>query len=330
MAMAKKVASTRAYRPPANDNISKAFEALNLVPDEYRGTERFLDVVAWNLRWFNADEKARVDNVTGVLAQINADIFVFEEIQDGALDGVRDRLLELKAGTYKVAYGTTGGDQRVAIMYDTTWVRAKDDVGELLSRGQVKTAEGKDVFPRLPLRGYFVGLAEQETWAFDFQLVGVHLKSQMGSDHGEPQRRMAAEWLATWLDRDAALVDADVVVMGDWNEPPSADTWSAIKNLEDQGRARFASINDDSSISHLMYQNKTTYGSRLDLQAVSVAASRALVGNAAVVRWKSLDQVLADGGGAKALKAYIKNIRENVSDHMPIISRFYWTEPNPQ
>jgi len=39
-------------------------------------------------------------------------------------------LIDAGAGLYKVAYGTTGGDQQVAIMY-TEWVRASDDIKEL-------------------------------------------------------------------------------------------------------------------------------------------------------------------------------------------------------
>ena len=60
------------------------------------------------------------------------------------------------AGHYKVVYGTTGGDQRIAIMYDMDWISAKDDIVELFGRGSVMTGEGKDAFPRLPLWGYFL------------------------------------------------------------------------------------------------------------------------------------------------------------------------------
>jgi endonuclease/exonuclease/phosphatase family metal-dependent hydrolase len=104
------------YTAPDNDHLSKAFE--DIVPAKYRGTDRFLDVICWNIRWFNAGNNERVKKVEAVLNALNADIMVLEEIEQNSLDRVAEMLRDRGAGDYKVAYGTTGGDQRVAIMYD--------------------------------------------------------------------------------------------------------------------------------------------------------------------------------------------------------------------
>ena len=38
--------------------------------------------------WFNENDTIRVNNITEVLFALNADIFVFQEVRQGSLDGV--------------------------------------------------------------------------------------------------------------------------------------------------------------------------------------------------------------------------------------------------
>jgi endonuclease/exonuclease/phosphatase family metal-dependent hydrolase len=308
-------------RTAENDNLSVGF--ADLVPPQYRGTTRFLDVVTWNLRWFNEREPERVGRVSTILAALNADIMVFQEVRNGSMARVVESLQAAGAGTYEAAYGTTGGDQRVAVLYDLAWVRTKDDIGEIFHKGE-HTVDGKEIFPRLPLRAYFTVKTEADQVPFDFQLVGLHLKSQRGG--GEEQRVEAATILAGWLEEKAPLVDADVIMLGDWNEDPNAAAWQVFRDLEKTGKAKFASINDPDDFSHLMYQNKQKWGSRLDLAAVSMTAAEEMVAGPQVVRWKTLDALLATSPSAKQLREYIKEIRDTVSDHMPVVSRYYYTE----
>ncbi len=144
------------------------------------------------------------------------------------------------AGNYEVNYETTGGNQRVAIMDDLDWVRSEDDVRELFNKGQIK-ADGKDAFPRLPLLGIFTTVSPDATGAsqpFDLQFLGLHLKSQRGG--GGSQRRKSAEALHNWLEQEAPTVDADVMLLGDWNAPPDDTAWEPLHELERGGEAKFA------------------------------------------------------------------------------------------
>lgn len=313
----------RSYKAPKNDHLSSAL--ADLVPEKYRGTDRFLDIVTWNIRYFHHHDRTRVRHVAQVLNALNADLIVLEEILEGALDPVAEILEKQGAGYYEIVYGTTGGNQRVAIMYDLDWIRAKDEVVELFGKGQIKV-DGKEAFPRLPLRGWFTSLT-QEGEPFDFQLVGVHLKSQRGG--GQAQRKKAAESLSAWLTKEAPLVDADVIIIGDWNAPPADAVWQPFHELEQQGKARFQDINDADAISHLMYRTKSEIGSRLDLGSVSIAASPELKAPPMPVRWKSLDALLKSNPKASEIKKYIKEISQTVSDHMPVVTRFYSTEQAP-
>lgn len=313
-------------RTSANDRISEAFESL--VPEKHKGTDRFLDVVFWNIRFFNKEDPERVETIAQLLAVLNADLFIFEEIYDGAMDGVADRLRELGAGTYSTEstrYGTTGGQQRVCFMWDLDFIRSKDETAELFP-DKPKIETGEQIFPRLPLWGYFEArspIAPEEP--FDFQLLGLHLKSQRGG--GGPQRKAAAAALAQWMTDEAPLVDADVIAVGDWNEPPDAKTWKAIHDLETKNKVAFRAINDADDFSHLFYKNKQHWGSRLDMAAVSIASMNQMIGNTTVVRWKSLEDVLATNYTAKELKAVMKAITQQISDHLPVVMRFYFSPP---
>lgn len=320
--MAKKKAIT-------NDNLSKSLkDIIGGLPQEVRNSDDFLDVISWNLRWFNYKEEDRVKNIVEILTYLNADLFIFQEIQPGSLDVVAEKLKENGAGFYEVVYGSTGGDQRVAIMYDTEWVRTKDSVVELFGKGAVKTGDNKEVFPRLPLYGYFLAKSPNpDESGFTFQLVGVHLKSQVGG--GSSQRRTAAEKLAYWLEKEANDIDADTVIIGDWNKEPTDPDWTALQELEAEKKVLFEQINDSSDFSHLYYQNKNEIGSRLDIALMTSSAAKTMANKKTqVARWITIDNLLASAPEMKVaeIKAVLNNIKDNISDHMPLFVRYYLVE----
>lgn len=334
----KKATSKKVAREPRNtvevavsdnDNLSRALDAVGAIPKDLRGSDKFLDVVTWNIKWFHDRDSRRVDAICKVLESINADVFVFQEIRNGSMDTVAQRLQDRGAGYYVAAHGSTGGDQRVSIMWDLDWIRAKDDIQELFGKGRVTTPDGKDAFPRLPILGNFTGLTLDPDLAFDFQLCGLHLKSQRGG--GENQRELAADWLAHWFQHEAPKVDSDIIMLGDWNAKPSSEAWDVFRKLEQDGIAYFETINDKSAISHFYYKNKHDIGSRLDLVAVSMASSEQLVDKESkVIRWTPLDKLLDSSPSAAQIKEYIHQIggdskgRNGISDHLPVITRFYF------
>ncbi len=163
----------------------------------------------WNIRWFDHQDDRRVEAITEVMSAINGDIFVLTEIaEDGALDAVVKALRDRNVGFYSAHYGNTGGQQRVVLLWDRDWVRLKRDPAELFTENPLTVAEDgrkHEIFPRRPLWGYFEALADKPgREGFDFELVGVHLKSQMppkgySGRGGVRQREEAARRLADWL-----------------------------------------------------------------------------------------------------------------------------------
>src|SRR5215510_10156716 len=131
MATRRHAPPRREVRPAENDRISTFFR--DMVPNALEGTDRFLDIVTWNIKFFNLQDPARITTITRIMAEINADVFVLQEIEDGAMDPIAANLRSIGAGFYKTFYGTMGGDQRVVLMYDTEFVRASANPEELFT-----------------------------------------------------------------------------------------------------------------------------------------------------------------------------------------------------
>lgn len=311
---ATKKATPRRPLPPdppvaGNDNISAAIN--DYVPEDLRGTDRFLDIINWNIRYFNELDPSRIRLITKIMSEINGDIFVLQEIAEGAVDEVASALNSAGAGLYKTAYGSTGGTQRVAFMYDTEWVRTKEDFTELFD-GEPNTLPGsnKRIFPRLPLHNVMHAFAADGN--FDFHLAGVHLKAYMGNDDpGTEQRRLSAERLVAWSSTETE--DRDIIICGDFNKEPSADEWDVFREEEEAGRIRFATWNREDEGSH-WYKGKR---SRIDLVIVSDSVDEvAVTKESKVIPWK----------GVFDSSTLRNELIARISDHMPVVSRFYFRD----
>ncbi len=223
------------------------------------------------------------------------------------------------AGLYKTAYGTTGGDQRVAFIYDMEWVKASTDIEELFATEDLMVQVGdaeKVVFPRLPLSATFTAYKEDEP--FDFNLVGVHLKSQRG---GGQEQRSAANRLANWIQDEAT--DEDVIIAGDWNAPPERPEWETLREMEAEGEIKFISFNKSGETAEPSYLSVGNRRSRLDLIVVSSSVPEADVHQTAkVVNWN----VLLEKGSSAQTKETLESLIENISDHLPVLARFYFSD----
>lgn len=303
------------YEPPSNDNITRALEGY--IPDDLEGSDKFLDIVSWNIKWFNLQDERRIGVIADVMSEINADVFILQEIEADAMQPVADLLRRSGAGFYKVAQGTTGGDQRVTILYDIEYVKATDTPMELFDDDPTVLigSSDKKIFPRRPLHAALTVAAGDED-PFDFQLVGVHLKSQradQNGDDGSTQRREAAKRLAHWMTNEAA--DDDVIIAGDWNAVSSKPEFKVIRDLEKDGLVKFESFADEHEASHFFKNGK---GTRLDYIVVSAgAAAVAADGRSRVVPWSDY---------LKQGKAALPALIDRVSDHMPVLSRFYFSD----
>jgi len=306
-----------------NDSIS---ELLGGVDPKFIDQEDFIDVIQWNLRWFNRMNTERAKKIEMILSVLNSDIFVFQEIEAGSLDDIAASLTASGRGSYKVEYGTTGGQQRIAVMWDMEWVRSKDEIRELFGKNTVTTPGGKDVFPRLPLWGYFFCKSTiSNKRGFDFQLVGLHLKSQLdkgGTGEDNLQRTLSAAKLSDWLLKEANNFDSDTILLGDWNEPPDAAAWESFRLLEKNNKVKFSKINDKTNFSHLYYRNRNNVGSLLDLRVVTTPFAREMNKTGGAIHWLALSELLKNSSSAAEVRKVIEEIKTEITDHMPVLTRF--------
>jgi endonuclease/exonuclease/phosphatase family metal-dependent hydrolase len=328
-----------------NDNLSIAL--ADIVPDRYKDTDRFINIVQWNMEWFGAiqsieKDKKRFGLVVNILEALNADLFIFQEIAGpstdgrypGALDKIAEELTRRGAGSYVVYYTEAGGEQRVAMMWDQQWIRAKIKVEQLFPQGTYKTSGGKDAFAqRTPLHGFFSARFLGGGFdKFDFQALGVHLKAMK---EGHAQRLRSAEVLADWMINKAPELTNNVLIMGDWNAPPDDPCWAPFHALDNGPNAKvaFRSINDPGDFSYLWLNNQSDqYVSRIDLSAISLASmeqvDKGVVGDA--IQWKPIEDVLSEAGGNifnNRVKTVMSQLKDTLSDHMPTVNRFYIKPP---
>lgn len=338
----------KSLRVPTISGDNFSFAVDDLVPAERRGSKQYLDVVQWNLEWFGAAgpheefTRKRLPIILDIFEALNGDLFILQEIagptQDGrrkgALDEVADTLTRRGAGAYVVDYTKAGGQQRVAMMWDTQVLKARDNVEELFKQGEYKMADGKDPFARrTPLYGYFKGRPVEADGSlgsqgyFEFQTLGVHLKAMAD---GAAQREESAKILSDWMRVEAPLIDADVMIMGDFNAPPGDPCWAPFHALEDQDKAKFQSINDPTDFSYLWLDNATSRAvSKIDLAVLSLASAENVVGEAATaVRWKPIDEALKDSGtlSDKKVREIMKILKNELGDHLPCATRFFFRE----
>lgn len=332
--------TTRTFdRGEVVDHISRFLDAKKLVPEAFKGTDKFIDIVSWNIRWFDAQDPDRVAAIADVMEQLNADLFVLTEIaNDGALDTVVAELAARKAGFYSVAYGSTGGQQRVVLMWNRDWLRLKEAPTELFTDKplSVLAEDGRKarVFPRLPLWAYFEALPppdEANAEGFNFEAVGLHLKSQMppkgfkGDRYGIKQRKAAATRLAKWLTLKSEHFDQDVIMVGDWNAATDKEEWAPLRKIEKKGEVTFSGINPTTEPTHLARLNQSGGGgTRLDLHLVTTETKDQAVPDemGVVIKWSFFED-LPKLDGATRKKLY-ETMRARFSDHLPVVSRFYF------
>lgn len=142
---------------------------------------------------------------------------------------------------YRFLISPGGGDQRIVIAYDTRRVRLKE---------RIKTIDGP--FTRPPLWAHFALLQSHRRDPVDLQVVGVHFKSQ-GGDNSK-HRVEESEALGTWVRQRSMDVDADLVIMGDWNSSVYDEDLDVLNGLEQQGLASFISANGSSEVGVLLRQ----------------------------------------------------------------------------
>lgn len=156
---------------------------------------------------------------------IDAKILVLNEIMgeerevDGELISRSDELDDLISElgpTFEYVIASSGRSQRVALLYDTRHARLNSAIEFDVPRIDV---QGKDIFSRDPLVGYFTLLFEGQALN-DLLVVGLHLASgQSNNTNHDRAMDLLIQLLDEEQDRDIILPNAedDIMLAGDLN-----------------------------------------------------------------------------------------------------------------
>jgi endonuclease/exonuclease/phosphatase family metal-dependent hydrolase len=185
----------------------------------------------FNIKWFGfagpePRDESEIEQVAAVIRQIDAPLLGLQEINDEA---IMERLVRYLPG-YRFVLGTSGREQRCAILWDTKRAsvgRAAEwaDVNEGLSRSESSL--------RAPL------VAQARVGNFDFLFVVVHLKAMMDEKSMRTRRtqlsRMRAR-LDEWVRNNP---DKDVIAVGDFNDLPDSRAMAELTGGRGSGGAGF-------------------------------------------------------------------------------------------
>jgi predicted extracellular nuclease len=189
-----------------------------------------IQVGTFNIEWFGTPDKhsprspQTIKKIASLIADtLDLEILVLEEINSESEEFTLLRDALATRGYKLRRIGTSGGEQGVVIAYDADQVTlVSDDVKELNVRSDFDLGGGcVSSNLRVPIYGKF------KAGNFDFVLVGVHLKSQLGVNgaaHPEKcaddiRRAQTQDILAALPSVLSDLNDNDVIIAGDFNAP---------------------------------------------------------------------------------------------------------------
>jgi predicted extracellular nuclease len=191
-----------------------------------------IQVGTFNIEWFGTSDVTKhqhrspqtVKKIANLIADtLDLEIVVLEEINSESEEFTMLRDALATRGYKLRRIGASGAEQGVVIAFDADQVTlVSDDVKEMDVRSDVDLGGGcKSSNLRLPLYGKF------KSGNFDFVLVGVHLKSQLGVNTAsnpakcadDIRRAQTQDILAALPSILSDLNDDDVIIAGDFNAP---------------------------------------------------------------------------------------------------------------
>ncbi len=216
------------------------------VVSSYVGNAEDLDLVFWNIEWFNKHVADKIEPVARFIADMNCDIWALSETSPQAtgllVAYLRDHFnLDFAFGASEP--NAASGKQSTAVMWNTRTVSggrvewpdeienflrrtSQEDLSDLPDPQIIGEAVHGKIFNRYPGLFYLESLPGRSEQQINFFLVPLHLKAM---DEGSLRRKLASQVLASavaYMIREGH--DADWVLGGDINAPLDSGDFAAL------------------------------------------------------------------------------------------------------
>jgi hypothetical protein len=265
------------YPPPRSDVVPSI------------GSPGTLEIATWNVENFPASSMTPA-SAADLITSLDLDIVVVEEIaSDDAWNELLARLRD-HDGVLSTHRYTPSSYQKIGVIYRTS----------LVTPGTIELLFVDDsyAFPRPPL-AVAVTIGGTRT----VELVGVHLKAGTAPEDGERRRAAIARLdghLRTQVDGGG---EADVIVLGDYNEvlttPEGRANLAPILDAPDRYTIHTSGAAADGQVSYL------GFGGRLIDHVVTTAGLADTIAGATTV--------------IPRLDAMLPSYRSTISDHIPVV-----------
>ncbi len=242
---------------PGGNTIDDSLNTPVLVQKE--GGANTFDIMTWNIEWFPKEGPTTVNYVKTLVRNLDVDLIAVEEISSVSAFNTLIDSLQGWGGSLNNYPSQYSGYQRTGFLYKTSMISVThphyildDHLWEFASRPPWTA--------RIAVKG------KNNQTVFDFNIIVVHLKAELGNSSDAERRKKAIGYLEEYIDAEISSgADADFIVLGDWNDkitdPASSNVFTAFLDKPDDysfltadisGRYSYISNTYKSLIDHIM------------------------------------------------------------------------------
>jgi endonuclease/exonuclease/phosphatase family metal-dependent hydrolase/DNA/RNA endonuclease YhcR with UshA esterase domain len=269
-------------------------------PGEDVSKDDTFEIATWNIEWFGStsngpdNEEEQMENVARVIAEVDADVYAFQEISNTS--SFADLIASMEGyGGFIADYSQS---QRTAFLFKRATVDSLDSGQITTGLTQSNWANG-----RYPLFFRFNVTINEESR----EIYAYNIQAKAFDDPGSySQRENASGELKLYLDNERA--EANVIFLGDYNDTIEG----SITDGED---SPYDNFDED--------EEYTILTKALEEQGFQSQASGSFIDHITITS-ELLDEHIVEAQRVENT-AYIGSYLSSTSDHYPIWTRFQFT-----
>lgn len=286
---------------PVTDTDGKTTDDSSTTPVlvQKEGSANTFDIMTWNIEWFPKEGSTTTNYVKTIIRNLDVDLIAVEEISNTSAFYTLLDSLDGWSGALNNYPSQYSGYQRTGILY-------KNSMISVTNPHYILEEHLYDFASRPPLTARVAVKDKNNHTVFDFNIIVVHLKAELGNPQDAVRRKNAIIYLEEYIRAEITSgADADFIVLGDWNDkitdPTSSNVFTAF--LDHPEDYSFLTSDINGQYSYI----SNTYKSLIDHIMITKDAQEEF--------GQGTTQVLY-------LDNQFSRYQSEVSDHRPVLSIF--------